>query len=279
MKGNTIRSGLLWWVGALVLAGLAGIMTYRLLSTATPTATSAGVFGEETQLVVVAAVDIPFRRSITEADLIARKFPVDSVPAGAALSMEQAVGKMSTVDIFAGEPVMAQQLVTPDIVTAELALSIPDGKTVVAVPMRSELINNRLVRPGDRIDLLSTFEMSIAAEDEASTGANVAESVAMMQNLEVHAIIIPINADDVTPPELDGENPAQESGVFRTTNQMGQSVLLAVDTQDALVIRHVLDIGGVVDLALRAPEDDSLVDTVPVNQYYLADRYQIATRP
>lgn len=275
MKRNGLRSGVLWWISALMLAGLAGLMTYRLLSTTTPVATGA-VLGEETQLVVVAAVDIPFRRSITENDLVVRKFPLDSVPDGAALTLEQVVGKMSTVDIFSGEPVLIQQLVTPDIVTAELALSIPDGRTVVAVPMRSELINNRLVRPGDRIDLLSTFEMEIGQQAEG-VGGPVAESVALMQNLEVHAIIIPINTEDVTP-DMDEAQNSEESGVFRTTNQLGQSVLLAMDTQDALVVRHVLDIGGVVDLALRAPEDDSLADTVPVNQYYLADRYQIETR-
>jgi len=274
MKRNGLRSGILWWTSALVLAAVAGLLTYRLLSTATPVAVRSDE-GQETQLVVVAAVDIPFRRSITESDLIMRKFPADSIPAGAALALEQVVGKMSTVDIFAGEAVLTQQLVTPDIVTAELALSIPDGKTVVAVPMRSELINNRLVRPGDHIDLLSTFELATNRPEEG-VAATVAESVALMQNLEVHAIIIAVNVDDVTPnTDNDAETESDESGVFRTTNQLGQSVLLAMDTQDALVVRHVLDIGGVVDLALRAPADDSLADTVPVDQYYLADRYQI----
>lgn len=274
MKSNALRSGLIWWLSALVLAAMAGVLTFRLLTTATPTATGTEDH-TETQLVVVAAADIPFRRSITEEDLVVRKFPVESIPAGAALSIEQVIGKMSTVDLFAGEPVITQQLVTPGIVTSQLALSIPDSKTVMAVPTGSELISNRLVRPGDRIELLGTFEMRSADEG----GTTVLESVALLQDLEVHAIILPVKVDDSNPLKnrSEEETVQNESGVFRTLNQLGQSVLLAVDVQDALVIRHVLDAGGTVDLVLRAPEDDSLAKTVPVDQEYLADRYQIRT--
>lgn len=275
MKGNAIRSGLIWWLSALILAGLAGVLTFRLLTTASPMALNAAEH-TETQLVVVAASDIPFRRSITEEDLVVRKFPVESVPEGAALSVEQVIGKMSTVDLFAGEPVIIQQLVTPGIVTSQLALSIPDSKTVMAVPTGSELIGNRLVRPGDQIDLLGTFEMNMNA---GNSPASMLESVALLQGLEVHAIILPVKVDDRNPVSTKSSEEPQddESGVFRTFNQLGQSVLLAVDVQDALVIRHVLDAGGTVDLVLRAPEDDSLTETVPVDQNYLADRYRINT--
>lgn len=273
MKGNAIRSGLIWWFSAIVLAALAGVLTFQLLRSISP-AQMSEVDQAETQLVVVAATDLPFRRSITEDDLVVRKFPAESIPEGAALTIEQVVGKMSTVDLYAGEPVILQQLVTPSIVTSELALSIPDSKTVMAVPTGSELIGNRLVRPGDHIDLLGTFEMDMAAGESASS---MLESVALLRDLEVHAIILPVKLDDrLALEEIDNQGlEATESGVFRTQNQLGQSVLLAVDIQDALVIRHVLDADGIVDLVLRAPDDDSLVEAVPVDQNYLADRYRI----
>ena len=51
--------------------------------------------------------------------------------------------------------------------------------------------------------------------------------------------------------------------------------MLAVDPQDALTIRHILDVGGQLDLALRGPGDDSTVEVQPVDQFYLADRYNI----
>jgi hypothetical protein len=48
-----------------------------------------------------------------------------------------------------------------------------------------------------------------------------------------------------------------------------------VETQDALTIRHVLDIGGVLDIALRGVGDGSLAVTEPVDQSYLTTRYRI----
>lgn len=279
MRGKSrFGSGIFWWISTLVLAGVAGLLTFQLLNSAAPVAEEGATEVQgETQLVIVAATDIPFRRSITENDLVVRRFPTESVPDGVALTIEQVIGKMSTVNIVSGEPIITEQLVTPDIVTAQLALSIPSGRAVLAVPTNSELISNRLVRPGDHIDLLGTFEMGIDTDESVGT---MLESVALMQDLEVHAIILPValkNGSQASKPASEDEE-LETSGVFHTINQMGQSVLLAVDTQDALVVRHVLDSGGVVDLILRAPEDESLTETVAVDQFYLADRYKIGLR-
>ena len=258
-------SGLIWWLGAFVFAGLAGFLTLSLLSNTSPGLAVTGSDGNM-RAVVVAAVDIPFRRSITEAELVIRELPADTVPEGAATVIDQVLGKMSTVDMFAGEPVLMQQLVTPDIVTKQVALSIPKGKIVTAVPTESKLISNRLVRPGDTIDLLATTELEVIREQGSGP---MAVSIALLQNLEVHAIILPNSAIE------DGLQRQEEGGVFKTTDERGQSVLLALDAQDALTIRHILDDGGLLDLAVRGPEDDSVADTVVVDQYYLAERYQI----
>lgn len=260
-------SGLLWWVSAITFAVLAGLLTYGLLSNSGAIASSSAQISTNTRPVVVAALDIPFRRSISESELEIRELPIDSIPEGAAETFEQVVGKMSTVDIFASEPLLMQQLVTPDIVTQQVALSIPKGKIVTSVPTQSELIANRLIRPGDNIDLMATFDVEVIRQQGTSP---MPESIALLQNLDVHAIILPKELLDAQ----DG-NSTNEGGVFRTPDNKGQSVLLAVDPQDALAIRHILDVGGKLDLALRAPGDDTSSDTVVVDQFYLAERYQI----
>ena len=261
-------SGMLWWVGAFVLAALAGLLTYGLLSSEVPLAADA-IREADTRPVVVAAVDIPFRRSIGEAELVIRDFPLESVPEGAATSIDQVVGKMSSVDIFSNEPVIVQQLVTPDIVTREVALSIPDGKIVTTVPTNSQLISNRLVRPGDRIDLMATFKLEV---QRAQGSGSIHESVSLLQNLEVHAIILPVTIEE---DEAAATARNADGGVFRTADEQGQSILLAVDPQDALAIRHILDVKGAIDLALRAPNDESVIDTVAVDMFWLAEKYQI----
>ena len=257
--------GMLWWLGALIFAGLAGMLTFGLLQQKAP------VNGKNlnTQPVVVAVVDIPFRRSVSESEVAIRDLPIESIPEGAATTLDQVVGKMSTVDVFANQPLLVQQMVTPDVVTQQVALSVPKGKIVTAVPTESKLIANRLIRPGDKIDLLATFELEVMREQG---GGPMAESVGLLQNLEVHAIILPVANIDEGADAVKGNN---EGGVFRTADEEGQSVLLAVDPQDALTIRHILDVGGQLDLALRGPGDDSTVDVQPVDQFYLADRYNI----
>ncbi|MEM7133790.1 MAG: Flp pilus assembly protein CpaB [Chloroflexota bacterium] len=263
MKNN----GLFWWLGAVVFAALAGVMAFAVLSNASDSS-GASLISGPTRSVIVAAVDIPFRRSISDAELVLKEFPIDAVPEGTATSMEQVLGKMSSVDLFEGEPILVQQLVTPDIVTQEVALSIPDGKIVMAVPTQSKLISNRLMRPGDKIDLMSTFELEVIREQGSGP---LATSVGLLQNLEVHAIILPAS-------NLDGGRSSgtqEEGGVFRTSDERGQSLLLAIEPQDALTIRHILDVGGHLDVALRAPNDESATDTVVVDQFYLAERFQI----
>lgn len=257
--------GILWWLGALVFAGLAGMLTFGLLQQKAPISSK----NLNTQPVVVAVVDIPFRRSVSESEVAIRDLPIESIPEGAATTLDQVVGKMSTVDVFANQPLLVQQMVTPDVVTQQVALSVPKGKIVTAVPTESKLIANRLIRPGDKIDLLATFELEVMREQG---GGPMPESVGLLQNLEVHAIILPVaNIDD----GADAVKGNTEGGVFRTADKEGQSVLLAVDPQDALTIRHILDVGGELDLALRGPDDDSTVDVEPVDQFYLADRYNI----
>lgn len=261
------NSGMIWWIGAFVLATLAGILTYGLLTSSMPASAAGG--NENTVAVIVAANDIPFRRSIREEDLTTVNLPVDTVPAGVAITLDQVVGKMSSVDLFANEPILTQQLVTPDVVTQQVALSVPDGKIVLAVPTLSKLISNRLIRPGDHIDMMATFEVEVQKRGEMVAQP---KTVAVLEGLEIHAIILPGTSVEEGPK---GAVDTQEGGVFRTADEAGQSVLLALDLQDAMTIRHILDVGGKLDLALRPMGDESVPVTDVVDERYLAERYNI----
>ncbi|NUQ38277.1 MAG: Flp pilus assembly protein CpaB [Caldilineales bacterium] len=260
------RSSTIWWIAAIIFALLAGVITYQTLSTAMPA--TAQVSEEGTQPVVVALSAIPFRRSIGENEIAIRQYPPHVIPAGAATSIDQVVGKMSRRQISVGEVILVDDLVTPDIVTRQLALSVPKSKVVMAVPITSMLLSNRLVSPGDRIDLIGSFDLRL----QDSAGTVIGESIAALQNLEVHAIILPstvINA------EGEAAKAPADTGTFSGLDAKEQAVLLAVDIQDALVLRHILDFGGVLDLTLRAPDDETLTQTVPVDGGYLINRYRI----
>lgn len=262
--------GIIWWVGAFVFASMAGILTYGMLTAKSPENAANRARGSMTQ-VVVAAVDIPFRRSIGESELLLKEVPSDTVPEGVATSLDQVVGKMSTADIVTNEPLLIKQLVTPDVVTRQVSLSVPKGKLVTEIPTLSKLISNRLIRPGDHIDLLATVKFEVARDN--GSGAMPA-TVNLLPNLEIHAIILPTSAEkgktaETAPVEND------EGGVFRTLDEKGQSILVAIDAQDAQMVRYVLDARGAIDVTLRSPGDDSIVETKPVDQFFLAEKFQI----
>ncbi len=72
-------SGFIWWIGAVILAALAGLVTYQTLTTAAPVDEQSDIVS---QFVVVAASDIPFRRTITQNEIELKKFPWMLFPVG-----------------------------------------------------------------------------------------------------------------------------------------------------------------------------------------------------
>jgi hypothetical protein len=93
----------------------------------------------------------------------------------------------------------------------------------------------------------------------------------LLQNQEVHAIILPVAPADSGP----GVVQDSQGGVLRTMDEQGQSLLLALDPQDALTVHHILHVGGSIDITLRAARDESVTTPQVVDQYYLMNRYQI----
>ncbi|MCK4692508.1 MAG: hypothetical protein KAT23_02700, partial [Anaerolineales bacterium] len=54
-----------------------------------------------------------------------------------------------------------------------------------------------------------------------------------------------------------------------------QAILIALSPQDALVLKHLKDAGGIIDIVLRAPTSDQLFELNPVMSEYLKDRYEL----
>ena len=78
-------------------------------------------------------------------------------------------------------------------------------------------------------------------------------------------------SEPITTTDSDNES---QNGTFHTTQVGEQTVLLALDTQDALALRHVQDRQGKLDITLHT-DDVQSAEVTPVDQYYLANRYGI----
>lgn len=284
----------IFWPIVLLLTLFIGGLTFIYLNSSFSGQVQQQIAEANTQTVIVAAKEIPLRRSIVESDLTIQDVSLDVLPEGAATSMDQVVGMMATSNIFSGETILTQQLAVAGAIIQQIALTIPDNKVLVPIPIQSQLLSVGLVRPGDRVDLFGTFvaeEVLNATLEEANINLllaeNAAETIAVLRDLEVHAIIIEpsvaVNLDesstdaDESNDESDEESNAEpdQGGVFKTKQLGEQSILVALERQDSVVVKHLLDTEGLLDIALRSPNNTELAEVTNVDIFYLADRYGI----
>jgi len=261
------RRGILWLTTGVILAILAALLTLRFLSSVTPT--SAAPDQAVTVPVVVARSDIPMRTLLTEDMVMIRQMPPELVPMGAATTLDQVVGKISKADLVTGEVVLVERLADPARKGENILFTMPEDKVVIALPAEDLMSQAGLLKPGDKVDILYSLEMEAP---EAAGGVTVGGKLvtfAALQNQEISAIVLPgfrskavEGAEEVIGTELAGELD-------------GKVILLAVDPQDALVLKHLKDAGGIVDFVLRAPTNEKLLRTQPVTEDFLTDRYQI----
>jgi hypothetical protein len=54
-----------------------------------------------------------------------------------------------------------------------------------------------------------------------------------------------------------------------------QAYLLALNPQDALILKNLIDSGATFDIVLRSPTSSELFGVVPVTSEYLIEKYQL----
>jgi len=265
------RSGILWLTTGVILAILAALLTFRLLSTAAPAGAASGQ--TVTVPVVVARNDIPMRTLLTDDMVMVRQMPPELVPAGAATTLDQVVGKINKSHLVMGEVVLTERLADPTKKGTDVLFTMPEDKILIALPADDLMSRTGLLKPGDKVDILYSLEVEPSGEGGMSTGSGSSRLVTLsaLQNQEISAIVV---ADSGTEMGVAMES-ANQAGLDLAKRK--RAILLAVDPQDALVLKHLKDAGGIVDFALRAPTNEQFLRTEPVTEDYLTDRYQIGS--
>lgn len=108
--------------------------------------------------VVVAAKDIAELERIDESKLEVIERPVDFIEPEAITDAEAAIGQVAVAPIKKGEQVLQTKLLLPGPETG-LAMEIANGKRAVTVPVDDMRGVSRLLRPGDRIDLVAAIDV------------------------------------------------------------------------------------------------------------------------
>lgn len=259
------RSGTLIILLGVAIALAAGLMVLSFTRQAAAQATA-----QVRQVyVVIASRDIAEGTAVSSEALVIQAFPADFVPEGAIPTPEQAVGKFTVTRITKGQILLANQLSATKR-SGNLALSVPAGKVAVALPMTDLMSTNGAVKPGDRVDILLTLNLAElrlvdpGAAAAVSGGSSTRNPVtqATLQNIEVLIV-----------GEVDTGVVQNTSSTSTSGQRVIQAVIVLVDHQQALILKYAKDSGGVVDLALRAPDDTNAVKTDPVTIDFLFERF------
>lgn len=254
------RGGCLWLLVGLFLAVVAGGLAFTAMLRATSVEPATQV--EPRRAVVIVARDVPPHTELTAEDLIVKEIPLSAIPDNAVRELEAAVGKVTTSELVAGEILLKPRIAELGERGPRLNFKLEPGKVVMAFPADDLLSKSGALQPGDIVDILYSIEI-VPTETTAARTSGAPEVVTFwaLQQVPISAIVL---SPEVRGGAIQGQSEAQP-----------QSILLALDPQDALVLKHLKDSGGIVDIVLRAREDETEYKTEPVNPPYLQEEYNL----
>lgn len=110
-----------------------------------------------TKRVVVASQDIAEMETIDDSKLTYIDQPVDFIQPDAISEPELAVGQVAAVPIKKDEQILQTKLLSPGVETG-LSMEVSPGKRAITLPVDDMRGVSRLLRPGDRIDIVAALD-------------------------------------------------------------------------------------------------------------------------
>jgi Flp pilus assembly protein CpaB len=273
------RRSWLWIVTSVILAVLAGVVAIWFMRTqfqsqviprpdGTPTARRA---------VVVAANAIAKRSEIGPDNVRVEERNEADIPSGAAKNTQDVIGKTALRDFPTGD-VLVMQYVT-NVISPTLELK--EDKVAVALPADDILSKWGAVVPGDHVDVLVSLDVVLETPmrpEEMPTTEQGLALLAMERDQSLDKITM-LSIQDLEilqileEPRPEGVAADQEEGAPAELPR--KALVLAINPQDAVVLKYLMNSNAKIDVALRAPDNPALFDIQPVNVNYLVLRYGI----
>jgi pilus assembly protein CpaB len=230
--------------------------------------------------VVTASRDIPENTIISPEMLAVKAFPADFAPAGAVATIEEAAGKYAATRVFRDSVLLRAQL-SGTKKARDVASNLPPGKVGFWFPMPSLISATGGLKPGDRVDVLLTIKWALS-EDESGkrSEGNLYTTQTTLQNVEIFAVGTVeqfVNDSSATPLGSSAGAAARDSAqsAARASRAGDQGALVVlVDHQDAVILKFVKDIDGIVDVVLRSADDAQVVKTDSISNDALIDRFK-----
>ncbi len=248
-----------------------------------------------TESIAVASHDLALGALLKASDLQLMDIPVGLTPRDVITDIEMAVGRITKAQMVSGEMILAHNLADPTNISHDLAFVLGKDLVVMAFPANDLMSQINLLQRGDVVDLFTSVEveqpkgqtgLGDTTTDQQQQAQKKLFTFDALQRVGVTAIIIDIidnkgssggsvtsAAANVTANSTPVPTPTPEPSSVVT-----KAYLLALTPQDALVLKHLIDSGGIFDFVLRDPTSTELYSLSPVMQEYLIDRYQLKVK-
>lgn len=207
-------------------------------------------FGAKTT-VVMAKKAIGEMEPINETHMEFQEMPIEFVPPGAVQDPNEIIGMVALVSFRKGEPILKNKVTRPSPLTG-ISLQISPGKRAVTIPVSEMSGVAKLLKPGDRIDLIGAVSVG--------TGENKQTEVKpIMQNIPILAT---------------GTRIQNELPVLYEKNKKGNEVIIRNLTRDTKYSNVTLEVTPlqaqkIIYILNQNPKDLTIVlrhptDTGPV---------------
>jgi pilus assembly protein CpaB len=122
--------------------------------------------------VLVARADIPGRTkgdlAVSKNLVVEQRVAQEAAAPGALTAASQLVGRIIQADVAEGQQIVTSQVVTPE--DEGLAFRIPQGMRAAAVSVSRVDAVGGMIRPGDRVDVIATFDYEVFNQANVSAG-------------------------------------------------------------------------------------------------------------
>jgi Flp pilus assembly protein CpaB len=233
---------------------------------------------EATMEIIITTHDMAVGSVINREDVQTSSVPVSLVPRDALTSIEAGLGKIVTAHLIQGEMVLQHHLADPTNVSHDIGYIISDDQVLMAFPATDLMSGLGVLQRGDVVDILASMTVEISPTSIApAPGVNNTNEEKLtrtftfdaLQRVQISAIV----ADVVKETETTNNGEAQPTP--NPADMRVRAYLFALNPQDALVLKNMIDVGATFDIVLRSPTSNVLFDVSPVTEEYLLQRYEL----
>ena len=232
-------------------------------------------------MIAFAANDVSAGTVLTASDVTLAEIPIQFAPRDTIASLDNAIGRISKTDLFSGEMILEHNLANPTGQAFDIAYVLDEKHVLMALPATDLMSRESIIKRGDIVDILVSINESLTpvGQEPATTAGTSAEqgsqqvTFTAFQKLDITAIVI-----DVIQTDNNSITAPANAGLTRK-QVVVQAYLIALDPQDALVLKYLKDAGAVFDFVLRAPTSSGQFQLTPVTAQFIKELYGLELLP